>query len=412
MAAKAPAAPKDEEGLVVEKGGNLGPLRGPLSLSVRPLTVLVGRQGTGKSLVAQMLYLFRALPTLVAFHRSRILREDLRDDPKRLFRGVADRLRSAERNLANLTDPKVVLKWSGTMYGTGKKPTLQQLGFNAFSTSHQVNPHQGVIRLVEEVIAQDGRIPLTQGGIFIPAERIFPTMFSGRSSLLLLRAPLTLEVFSAWLDLSADVFSGWRGGKADTEEGRWIGEHLERALGGRPARTGSTWKWRLPATDRLIDLDMASSGQRANWPLMLLLQVLFSLRESGELGDPFTVYVEEPEIHLHPSAERAVIEVLAFLVNKGFRVVITTHSLTALYTLNNLLLAGQLPSEQKGEEIPAPEIRLGRGKLAAYLLDDGKMTDLVDEATGQIHEEALGRVADTLASEMNRIYARLDERSS
>ena len=53
--------------------------------------------------------------------------------------------------------------------------------------------------------------------------------------------------------------------------------------------------------------------------LMLLPQTLFSLRAAGELGEPFTIYVEEPEIHLHPTAERAIVEVLAYLVNSGFR---------------------------------------------------------------------------------------------
>ena len=69
---------------------------------------------------------------------------------------------------------------------------------------------------------------------------------------------------------------------------------------------------------------MASSGQRANWSLFYLAQALFELQDSREVSRPVTLFIEEPEIHLHPAGQRAVAETLAYLVHAGFRVVVTT----------------------------------------------------------------------------------------
>ena len=122
------------------------------------------------------------------------------------------------------------------------------------------------------------------------------------------------------------------------------------------------------------------------------------------MASPFTLYVEEPEIHLHPRAEWAVIEALAYMVSKGFRVVMTTHSLTALYVINNLLLAGGRRRKGAGRRSAAEGIDLLFKDVAAYHLHAGEVTSLRDEETGQLDESALGRVADTLAAEMNRLW--------
>ena len=170
---------------------------------------------------------------------------------------------------------------------------------------------------------------------------------------------------------------------------------------------GSAWRWEfdVEGKKRGLDLDMASSGQRANWPLSIIPQVLFSLRARGELAEAFTLYVEEPEIHLHPEAEHAIVEVLAYLVRNGIRVVLTTHSLTVLYTINNLLMASSLPSQELADEIPL-EIRLRPDDVAAYHLKQDGSIERLPTDKNTISEESLGSVADDLSLQMNRILAK------
>ncbi|MGB9890305.1 MAG: AAA family ATPase, partial [Anaerolineae bacterium] len=116
------------------------------------------------------------------------------------------------------------------------------------------------------------------------------------------------------------------------------------------------------------------------------------------------LHVEEPEIHLHPDAQVAMVKILAYLVNHGFRVLVTTHSLTVLYALNNLLAASKLPEHTKEPGIPEPEVRLKPGMAGAYLFrEDGIVVNLVDEETGLISETELAETGEQLMVEANRI---------
>lgn len=54
------------------------------------------------------------------------------------------------------------------------------------------------------------------------------------------------------------------------------------------------------------------------------------------------VYIEQPEIHLHPKAQEAMAGLLAAAAKRGVRVVIETHSATLLVALQTLIANGEL----------------------------------------------------------------------
>ncbi|MEK0336610.1 MAG: AAA family ATPase [Nitrosopumilus sp.] len=72
------------------------------------------------------------------------------------------------------------------------------------------------------------------------------------------------------------------------------------------------------------------------------LPILISLvaAEPGQL-----VYIEQPEIHLHPRAQIALAEVLADTANRGVRVVAETHSGLLLLSIQALLAEGKISPE-------------------------------------------------------------------
>ncbi|MEA2046257.1 MAG: DUF3696 domain-containing protein, partial [Euryarchaeota archaeon] len=62
--------------------------------------------------------------------------------------------------------------------------------------------------------------------------------------------------------------------------------------------------------------------------------------EAGQL-----VYIEQPEIHLHPRAQTAMAQVLADAANRGIRVVVETHSELLLLGVQTLVAEGKLSPE-------------------------------------------------------------------
>lgn len=383
------------------KSGCLGPLQ-TQELEVRPLTLVIGRQGTGKSLLAQVLYLFRALPELLNFEIAarkagsgrRAAKVDLDD----ALRGVIDGLRSARRRFANLTKPSVALEWSGVLAWNHGSKARRKLGFSAQHVTRQVEPR----RNMRDFAAAVGRSPrIRAGALFVPAERILlsilpdPTVYRG------LQLPLLFEAYARNVDDLYGAFDDLGDAHRLHPDVLTMTRDLAEVFGGSTHRTPSTWKWRFhdASGDRSIDLDMASSGQRASGLLGTLLPTLLALQLAGRLPSPFTLYLEEPEIHLHPRAEVALVEALALLVRQGVRVVVTTHSLTVLYTLNNLLLSSKLPDR--------PDTFLTPDEVEAWHLRDGLAVSLLDRDEGFIDERELGSVGDDLMVTMNRIAAEL-----
>lgn len=70
------------------------------------------------------------------------------------------------------------------------------------------------------------------------------------------------------------------------------------------------------------------------------LPVLVALRAAnpGQL-----VYIEQPEIHLHPSAQRAFANILADAAKRGVIVIVETHSALLLQGVQTLVAEDELP---------------------------------------------------------------------
>lgn len=76
-----------------------------------------------------------------------------------------------------------------------------------------------------------------------------------------------------------------------------------------------------------------------------LAPVVLYLRYVVRPGD--TLIIEEPESHLHPTAQVEITRLLAAAVKAGIRIIITTHSEWVLWELANLVHMSKLPVEQR-----------------------------------------------------------------
>ncbi len=381
------------------KRGKLGPLQETNRIEIRPLTVLIGGQGTGKSLLSQVLYFFRDLLYLVRYYDAFAQARDRTVSEKDLVRWILDELRSRDRAFAVFADPSTAVKYQGVESGR------KTLGFSMETRNRRVNAYKSLCETVTDIRQGESIYPPGRA-LFVPAERMLYSHARGPSVWDLLPVPSTLRLFADAIESAGDVFSQrWENGVPGTLEGAWIHHHIWPELGGEVARAGDRWKWIFQGEheEKLVDIDMASSGQKANWPLVLLGEVLFSWLRDGRIQLPFFLHVEEPEIHLHPNAQVAMVKILAYLVNQGFYVTITTHSLTVMYALNNLILAYKKLAEKEGlERVPEAEVQLNPEKVVAYMLHEGRLQNIKLDS-GEIDESRLGEVLGDLETEYNRL---------
>ncbi len=139
----------------------------------------------------------------------------------------------------------------------------------------------------------------------------------------------------------------YREKKKQNDEMKNIAESLEnQVLFGqiryKPTSSGyPDFRYIPQGTHEEIRISQSSSMVSELAPLVLLL------RSGINPGD--TLIIEEPEAHLHPSAQADMAVILARLVRAGVKVIITTHSDWLLQEIGNLIRAGEL--EKFGEEV-------------------------------------------------------------
>jgi hypothetical protein len=119
---------------------------------------------------------------------------------------------------------------------------------------------------------------------------------------------------------------------------------------------------------------------------------------------PKYIHIEEPESHLHPLAQRAVAEIIGYLINRGFRIVVSTHSLTMVYALNNLIMAHQtFGADQVVSGFPSPDVRISPDQVSAYLFHDQTIENINDPENNQIIERRLGEIMGNMEIEYNKM---------
>lgn len=410
--------------------GKLGPFQKSIQLNIAPMTVFIGPQGTGKSLVSQLLYFFRDAEYLLSQHYFK-QQEQFEDSATTTYR-VMTGVRSSAADLDSFLIEPVTLKYK-EYFGNLQEPSLERsisLSATTSEFSELLKPFDKEIEhWVNNWLADPTTSQLSAKAIFAPAERTFFSHFINfNSNLLADKAfPLATQEFAKILIKAADFQQLWQPdssfkyvkstiglqqaktlvGKKHSVEFQEISKLINEALGieaiyverGVFSRKGQIFP---QGSHKPIGIDLASSGQMSTWPLVFLAQAMFDWNPKER---PQFLHIEEPEIHLHPTAQLALVKVLAYLVNKGFRLVITTHSLYIVYALNNLILAHQKLGDNEVRNMPKPTIRLAPEQVSAYLFAEGQVQDIMKDSEGakQIDESLLEKFLSDLDVEQNKL---------
>ena len=154
---------------------------------------------------------------------------------------------------------------------------------------------------------------------------------------------------------------------------------------------------------RKICLENASSGQQEILPLSIMLSFLFyfNLEKSST-----TVYIEEPEAHLFPTAQRHIVELIATVFNTKpdkLQFVITTHSPYILTSFNNLMHAGTLAKKLKDKKsnklnkIVPEQYQLQPEYVKAYAIREGTQQNLISPESELISADIIDEVSNELS---------------
>ena len=113
------------------------------------------------------------------------------------------------------------------------------------------------------------------------------------------------------------------------------------------------------------DLPLMSSSSMVSElaPVVLYLRHIVN---PGEL-----LIIEEPEAHLHPAMQVALVKLLAAVVQEGIRVLITTHSEWVLEALANTVRLSEVP-KRKRKQLADADVALAPSQVGAWLFSERK----------------------------------------
>lgn len=191
-----------------------------------------------------------------------------------------------------------------------------------------------------------------------------------------------------------------------SRQNAYFSNALIELLGGRIKFQGG--KEFVEAPDgRTIPFAALSSGQQELLPLLITIAFISNLAGPGVRKNLGTrqIYIEEPEAHLFPTAQSQLITILASLLEttQSNNLVITTHSPYVLAKINNLIKAGSLAKKlpKKVEalsQIIPQSAWLAKGSVNAYAFINGTLipitakdgliaADYLDDVSGEISRE-------------------------
>lgn len=119
--------------------------------------------------------------------------------------------------------------------------------------------------------------------------------------------------------------------------------------------------------------------------------------------------IEEPELNLYPATQKSVVQYLADILNKNDgNIVITTHSPYILSVVNNLIFALKtirLDSNlyTKISKIIPNNFWMNSENVIAYFVNKNTCLSIMNQDTGLISENELDSVSDTIAVEREKI---------
>lgn len=406
-------------------------------IEVRKINLFIGKQAQGKSVVAKLLYFFKN-----SFGEQ--YSESIQDlSNKREFdKALAVRFEQIfPRYTWDGTEFSVVYEWEDfeilVQSPSGKssqlrvtycqklidifrrlkssyKIALEQLDedISKKSTHRAVRDRDSVYwEVVGDKLFSDKFFPFNRS-IFVPASRSFfanlqKNVFSFLASNIDID-PL-IKNFGSRYENSKRLYSNSYWINRQDEKYRRKVEALVRdiAVGDYEYKDEKDW---IRNGSKSVNLANASSGQQESIPMLLILSIWPSVFSESTAS----FFIEEPEAHLFPIAQKSIISLISTIMGTyGHQFFITTHSPYVLTAINNLILAGDAfaavdpgsKAEKKLDKIVDRVESIAFEDVAAYTIQDGRFIDISDAELRLLGSSVLDEVSDSF----ERVFDALSE---
>jgi hypothetical protein len=401
------------------------------------ITVLIGPQASGKSILCKLAYFLKGEVPGIAVD-SLLDRQKWEDFLEAVDRGFSERFLTTGWLKTNSEAGYASQRYTAKLHGEGD-PVAPEIGYS-FSEEFKnlygliwnnpgkqlpsANGSRSELRrdlFVEFSLLQDRK--RTESSTYIPSGRALFTDAS--KSILALQNPEIDQITKRFAGLIA-WDSRWKAGYVTT--GRNVIQEVESAMyqiaGGAVVVVGGG-PFFLSSDGRNLPLSVQSSGTLELLPMFNVVDQLVCSQEDiyarttaaeispiADISDHSPlIYLEEPEAHIFPKTQYDLVKLFAQLANDpilNFDWVITTHSPYILSAFNNLIEASQVVTakpELKDEvaKLIPERYWIKPSEFKAYSIRDGHLGSIIDTETGLISANYLDSVSETIGVEFDEL---------
>lgn len=402
-----------------------------MDFDFKSINVLIGPQGSGKSVTVKLLYFFKNfINEIVKNIENEESKRDLDRNQKEIFINFFPKETWPKDNFTitytnndtsislKKDDSKIIFEYSDNLrkllkkgkkiYSAEKLKLIEDHKISSFRIKRELSTK------INKCIQDELGVESTFEQFFIPAGRSFfaniqSTIFSFLSDNRSLD-PFLIEFGSFYESLKRyynDVITNSGNfNNSHNRQDKEFDDLTSQILNSSYLREKEK-DFLLHKDNRKVNLTNASSGQQETLPLIIILKALNYINSSG---GGFTLYIEEPEAHLFPTAQKKIIELLARTFNnknRNFQIFITTHSPYILSSFNNLIYAGNLAENVKYtkqvEEVISSKEYLESYLFSVYSLKNNVKNSLMDEETKLISSTILDSVSEDISIEFDKL---------
>ena len=371
-----------------------------ITLELKPVMIITGGQGTGKSTIAKLISIFSDVmfylnilqdkkeSLFAAFNFHGIQRyfqadsffEYKKKDIHLIFDGGEFRLLEPAGSSKEVLTERLLQQLEDSQSDLFKMLSMDARN-NKKEFSEWLERHS-------KLLAANSK-----GTLYIPAERNLAGAFSNAlASMLVADIPLP-QLFTTYLSFFE---------KAKNELKNYEVPFLNLAFQKVGAEERIVFN-----EDKPIELQYCSSGVQSVLPLLMIIDYCLNKR----LFHSFII--EEPEQNLFPENQLALIRSIIHKLNSTDskqELVITTHSPYVLSTINLSLIAGKIAQTGNyNEELAAilpHEIHLDPSRVCAYSLGDKEVYahPIINERTGTIDQNYLDSTSSIISETFQKLY--------